>query len=101
MSRKTIKVAKVVEFANTLLAASLNTPEERDHPTMRGMRRGAMRMVEMVLQETDNSIYFGYRQCDDDQQTRDDTLRKYFMTEGSFEAYPGISVRVDKDPHRA
>ena len=75
--RKTVKVTDLVRECNRILALSANTPDERDHPTMVGMRRGVMLFTEHFLHETDNYRGFYFQECPDDQQTRDDTLRRY------------------------
>lgn len=77
MTKKTISVVDVVRKGNDLLSEVANSPLDRDHPTSVGMRRGVMRMLEFVLFETDNYLGFEYIQCEDGQQTRDDTLRRY------------------------
>lgn len=86
--RKTVKVTDLVRECNRVLALSANTPEERDHPTMQGMRRGVMMFTEHFLHATDNYRGFTYQQLPDGQQTRDDTLRRYIMPSEPFHRYP-------------
>lgn len=82
MSRKTIAVADVLNFANTALAMNLAS----DDPEGPSRRRGIIQMIEPVLLHTDN--YKGYRYLPSEFDTDsgftklrdgyDDTRRAYF-----------------------
>lgn len=80
MARKTIPVEDLRTRANSYLALSLNTPDERDSQSMRGFRRGVMGLMEHALHETGQYrgfMYLSARHPDMDIPTDDDTLRYY------------------------
>lgn len=74
--KKTVKVEELLDFANSILAMSIDSSD---------VRPGVMTFIETILMRTDQ--YAGYRNLDQEElspdsrgtRTADDTRRQYFM----------------------